>query len=321
MKVEDNVPVPSPSSGQVLVRVQAVGVNFFDKLMVEGKYQVKPPFPFSPGCEYAGIIEKVDHSVAHLFKPGDRVFGSAMHGAYAEYIVADVEQVLKIPENLTFEQAAGMFITFPTSYAALVQRANLQPGETVLVHAGAGGVGLAAVQIAKALGASKVIATCSKSKHGIVLANGADHAIDYSEKDWPQQVLNLTDGRGVDVVYDPIGLLELSTKCVARGARLLVIGFVAGKIEKIAVNRLLLKNISVVGVSGLLYVPNEPGKLNPTWQGIFELVNSGKVKPVVYEKVFYGLESTVPAIDELLARKTYGKIAVVVNKEGSVSKL
>ncbi|KAG1487379.1 hypothetical protein G6F45_012282 [Rhizopus arrhizus] len=201
--VHDNYTVPEPAKGELQIQVKAAGLNFFDILMIQGKYQIKPPFPFVPGGEFSGIVLK---STVPQFKAGDRVFGAG--NAFAEVVNVLASSVLPIPKNFNFEQAAGLYITYPTSYAALVLRANLKAGEYCLIHAAAGGVGIAAVQIAKALGA-KVIATAgTPEKLEIAKRSGADYVINYRDKDWPDQVKKVTNGHGADVVYDPVGLAE-----------------------------------------------------------------------------------------------------------------
>lgn len=195
------VPVPSVGPDSVLVRIEATGVNFIDTLLVTGKYQFKPPFPFIPGSEFAGVVVALGEGVDD-YKIGDRVYGGGFTGAYAEYIATPTVNIFHIPARLTFEQACGIHTTYPTSYAALKIRANLQPGETCLVHAGAGGVGMAAVQIAKAMGATVIATVGSDDKVDVVKRlGGADYAINYSKEDWISRVKDITGGRGVDVVY------------------------------------------------------------------------------------------------------------------------
>ena len=241
------IPVPKVDAGNVLVRIEAVGVNFFDTLLVTGKYQFKPAFPFIPGSEFAGVVVARASDVDD-FNIGDRVFGGGFTGAYAEYISAPSVNIVRMPDRLSFEEACGIHTTYPTSYAALKVRANLQPGEVCLVHAGAGGVGMAAVQIAKRMGATVIATVGSDDKMDVVKRlGGADYAINYSKEDWIARVKEITDGNGVDVVYDPVGLVEESTKVIAWNGRILVIGFAGGKIPSVPVNRLLLKNCSVVG--------------------------------------------------------------------------
>ncbi|KAL9082958.1 MAG: hypothetical protein Q9159_006059, partial [Coniocarpon cinnabarinum] len=247
-----SVPEPSPQPDQYLIQIHAAATNFFDLLQIRGKYQHQPPLPWIAGAEFAGVVLQAPSELpgnrTPKFKAGDRVFGSGQ-GAFADQIAVNEERLLSVPEQWSFFEAAGLFVTAPTSYGALVHRAGIIAGDYVLIHAAAGGVGLAAVQVAKAFGA-KVIATAgTKHKLDIARKYGADYAIDYRQKDWPDQVRGLTpDGRGVDIVYDSVGLLALSMKCTAWNGRLLVVGFAGGEIEKLAVNRILLKNVSVIGI-------------------------------------------------------------------------
>ncbi|KAJ2713535.1 hypothetical protein H4R19_002200 [Coemansia spiralis] len=312
------VPVPVPAENELLVRVDSVGANFFDILMVQGKYQIKPPFPFIPGAEFSGIVARSSPADPR-FKPGDRVFGSTNSGAYAEYITAPVEQCLPVPSTLSFEQAAGLYITYPTSYAALVLRAGLRSGECVLVHAAAGGVGLAAVQIAKALGATVIAAAGSEAKFDVCRAQGADHCVNYREPAWAEQVLELTGGRGADVIIDPVGLVEKSLKCAAWNARVVVVGFAAGAIEKIAANRILLKNLSVTGVHWGAYARNEPERIPEVWDALFRMAERGQIAPVVYDPIFYGLDKAKDALRAIASRVTHGK--VVVKPAGTAAKI
>ncbi|PVU85857.1 hypothetical protein BB560_006885 [Smittium megazygosporum] len=308
------VPIPEPGPGQVLVHVRAVGANFFDILMIQRKYQHKPPMPYIPGREFAGVVVRTHHT-AKKFEIGETVFGSVMNGAYAEYVCVDETAILRIPSNISFEQAAGIHITYPTSYTALVHRADLKSSETVLVLAAAGGVGLAAVQIAKALGAKVIAAVGSKDKFDICIKyGGADHVINYRDEDWTQQVLSLTSGRGVDVVYDPVGLIETSLKCIAWNGRALIVGFAGGNIEKIASNRILLKNVSVAGFVWGSYAKNAPNLIPKIWSGIFELIESENLVPLVYKQVFVGLENTYKALDVITSRASSGKVVVVPSK-------
>ncbi|KAJ2725909.1 hypothetical protein GGI07_000954 [Coemansia sp. Benny D115] len=319
MEVKD-IPAPIPKKNELLVKIDSAGANFFDILMVQGKYQIKPPFPFTPGAEFSGtVVRTADDGSGSKFKVGDRVFGSNATGTYAEYIAVPAIQCFHIPSTLSFEQAAGLYITYPTSYAALVLRAQVAAGEWVLVHAAAGGVGIAAVQIAKALGARVIAAVGSEGKFDICKAQGADHCINYREPDWPSQVLKLTGGKGVNVVYDPVGLVEKSLKCVAWNGRIVIVGFAAGTIEKIAANRILLKNVAVTGVHWGAYVKNEPERIPEVWSALFKMAEEGKINPVVYEPVFQGLESVKDALKAIAGRETFGK--VVVKPSGVSSKL
>ncbi|KAI8993424.1 hypothetical protein BDB01DRAFT_776265 [Pilobolus umbonatus] len=308
-----NIDLPAaPKKGELQIQVKATGLNFFDTLMIQGKYQIKPPFPFIPGGEFSGIVLQ---TTVPQFKVGDRVFGSG--NAFAEVVNVSAVNVLPIPKNFSYEQAAGLFITYPTSYAALVLRAQLKAGEYCLVHAAAGGVGIAAVQIAKALGAVVIATGGSTEKLEIAKKYGADFAINYRDKDWTDQVKKITKGHGADVVYDPVGLVEQSTKCTAWNGRILVIGFAQGTIEKIPANRLLLKNISAVGLHWGAYVKNEPERIPEVWNGLFSLFESGKIKPALYEKVF-NLNTISEGLKAINNRTSYAK---VIARVGDDSKL
>ncbi|RKP09247.1 hypothetical protein THASP1DRAFT_34455 [Thamnocephalis sphaerospora] len=314
LRVRD-APEPTLAPGQVLVEVFAVGANLFDILMVQGKYQIKPKLPFAPGSEFAGVVLRVHPDVTR-FRVGDRIFGAASYGCYAERAAVDADRCLPVPGNLSFDEACGLYITWPTSYAALKLRAKLQPGETCLVHAAAGGVGLAAVQLAKALGATVIATAGSEEKLEVARRYGADHVVNYRDPEWPKQVRALTPkGRGVDVVYDPVGLLSSSLSCVAWSARLIVIGFAAGQIEKIPANRILLKNASLIGLFWGAYEKNEPKVFFGIWNELLPLFESGRVRPVLYNQRFIGLETMPAALAAIAGRQSHGKVVVTVRKE------
>ncbi|KAG0326099.1 hypothetical protein BGZ99_010154 [Dissophora globulifera] len=303
------LPDPVAKKGEVVIDVKAAGLNFFDILQVQEKYQIKPPYPYIPGAEFAGVITEIHPEAKTTFKVGDRVFGSTQ-GCYAEKIACSPKGLLPIPKNISFEQASGLFITYPTSYGALAVRAQLKAGEWCLIHAAAGGVGLCAVQIAKALGA-KVIATAgSQDKIDLALKNGADYGINYRDKDWAAQVLKITGGHGADVVYDPVGLINESLRCSAWCARVLVVGFAAGTIEKIPANRVLLKNVSIVGVHWGAYAKYDPATMAKVWKELLDLFAEERLVPVVYEKIYQGLDSVKTGLNDLASRKTYGKAVV-----------
>ncbi|PWN54307.1 NAD(P)-binding protein [Violaceomyces palustris] len=310
-------PICEPGSSEVLIDVYSAALNFFDILAIQGKYQVKYPHPYVPGVELAGVISKNSPIPEGCdFIPGKtRVFGAAQ-GAYGEQAKADCWQLMEVPEGMSFEEASGLFVTWPTSYAALKFRADLQPDEWVLVHAGAGGVGLCAIQIAKAMGA-KVIATAGTPDKLRVCKDigGADYAINYRDKDWQQQVKDITDGHGVDVVYDPVGLIIPSLKVIAWNGRIIVVGFVAGSIEKIPANLILLKNVAVTGVHWGAYSRNEPDKIPETWIALMELFASKRIKPTVFERIYEGLESVPEGLNDLASRKTWGKAVVRVRAD------
>ncbi|KAI9226171.1 MAG: hypothetical protein DHS80DRAFT_19161 [Piptocephalis tieghemiana] len=304
------VPDLHPKDNQVIVRVKAIGANFFDILMVQGKYQIKPPRPFTPGSEFAGDVLSVGKDVSKV-RPGDRVFGSCRWGAYAEQVCATEDHIYKIPKKLSYDQAAGLFVTYPTSYAGLIHRANLKRGETLLVHAAAGGVGIPAIQIAKHLGATVIATASSREKLDLAKANGADHTVNYREKDWADQVLKLTkDRRGVDVVFDPVGLIGPSLRCIAWSGRLVVVGFAGGTIESLPLNRVLLKNISVIGLHWGEYEKHEPNTVDQVWSHLLRLLDQGHLNPLVYPTIYRGLDQAKEALRALGSRETYGKVIV-----------
>ncbi len=303
------VPEPEAAPGNLQVEVRAAGCNFFDILMIQGSYQVKPPFPFIPGAEVAGIVRAVGEGVEG-FAEGDRVFGTAGLGGFAETVVLPARGVWRMPEGMSFEEAAALPIIYPTSYAGLVFRARLAQGENLLVHAAAGGVGLTAVQIGKALGARVIATAGGPEKLDVARRAGADVTIDYRKEDWVARVKQETDGRGADVIYDSVGgeIFDKSLKCIAWNGRLLVIGFASGEIPSARANRILLKNISVVGLHWGAYVVHEPERIPETFDALFRLYAEGKIKPVIFKT--YGLEDVSTALEALGSRRTYGKLII-----------
>jgi NADPH2:quinone reductase len=261
---------PSMTSGGVRIEVRAAGCNFADILMLKGAYQVRPPLPFVPGVEVAGVVTEVGPAVAG-FSIGDRVLSRCGLGGYAEEVVTPAKSTYRIPDVMSFEAGAALPTVYPTSYAALVWRAPVARGETLLVHAAAGGVGLSAVQIGKALGA-RVIATAGNAeKLEIARVAGADVLIDYRKSDFVSRVMEETDGRGADVIYDSVGgeTTDRSLKCIAWNGRLLVIGFASGDIPEIRLNRVMLKNIAVVGLHWSAYPEREPDRIDECFRGLF----------------------------------------------------
>jgi len=302
---------PAPAEpGQVVIDVSAVGCNFFDILITQGKYQVRPELPFSPGAEIAGTVREVGQGVTR-FAAGDRVSALLAYGGFASTVAAPVERVFAIPPQMTFQEAAALGVVYQTSYVGLVHRANLREGETLLVHAAAGGVGLAAVQIGAALGARVIGTAGSPDKLDLVKQNGADVVINYRDGDWVERVKELTDGRGADVIYDPVGgdTFDLSTKCIAFEGRILVIGFASGRIPSAKMNRVLVKNFSLVGLHWGLYFDKNPRVLQDAQEAISRLYADGKVAPLV--SATYPLADAKVALDALGARKTTGKIVLV----------
>ena len=301
---------PELRPGTLAVDVKAAGCNFFDILMAQGRYQVKPPFPFVPGAELAGVVSAIGAEVDD-FRIGDRVLASVGTGAFAEQAVVPARAAWRMPSGMTFEEGAALPIVYPTSYAALVLRARLQPGETLLVHAAAGGVGLAAVQIGKALGARVLATAGGPEKLAIAREAGADVCIDYGRDDWVEAVKAATQGRGADVIYDSVGgdILDQSLKCIAWSGRLLVIGFAGGRIPEIKANRILLKNISVVGLHWGAYAIHEPARIPEVFGALFRMYEQGTIRPVICQR--YPLERTADALEALGSRRTYGKVVIV----------
>jgi NADPH2:quinone reductase len=310
MKLAD-LPVPEPKSGEVRIRNHAAALNFFDILQIQGKYQTKPPLPFTPGAEVAGVVDALGAGVANL-SIGDRVMGSGGLGGFAEYTITSSARTFRIPDSLDFASAAAMQIVYLTSYLALKVRAAIQPQEWLLVHAAAGGVGSAALQLGKAFGARVIATAGSVAKMDFCLNQGADYTLNYCEANWVDQVKEITEGHGADVIYDPVGgdVFDLSTKCIAAEGRLLVIGFAGGRIPSIAANRILLKNISVVGCYWGGYLEHHPGFLAQAQADLFALYEAGQIKPVVSQT--YSLAEAVPALRALADRKTYGKVVLKV---------
>ena len=309
LKRED-APDPEPGLGEVLVDVKAIGCNFFDTLITRGKYQVQPELPFAPGAEAAGIVEAVGDDVSHV-APGARVTVLLSYGAFASKIVAPAERIFPIAEGMAFEAAAALGVVYQTSYVALVPRARLQPGETLLVHAAAGGVGLAAVQIGVALGARVIGTGGTPEKLDLIRQNGADVALNYREEDFVERTKELTDGRGADVIYDPVGgdTFDRSLKCIAFDGRLLVIGFASGRIPEAKLNRVLLKNISLVGLHWGLYFDRDPETLQEAQRALVAMYGEGKIDPLV--SATYPLTEAAKALDALGSRKTTGKVVLV----------
>lgn len=315
-----DLPDPSTKDDEYLIEIGAAAMNYFDLLQIAGKYQNQPALPWISGSEFSGVVIAIPRLLSGNRKPkfqiGDQVFGGCQ-GAYANKIAVKEEFLKSVPEGWSFVESAGLSITAPTSYCALVTQANTKPGEYVLIHGAAGGVGLAAIQIAKAIGATVISTAGTQHKLDIARAFGADHTINYTDSTWPDQVKRLTPGsRGVDVVFDPVGMIDASTKCSRWKARLLVIGFAAGSIEKLALNKVLLKNISIVGLHWGAYSIHEPDCIDDVWQGIFGLIHAGKLRPTVFsDKKYVGLESIPEALKELESRRSWGKVVVSIPHE------
>jgi NADPH2:quinone reductase len=309
LRLED-VPNPTPGAAQVLIKVEAASVNFPDALIVQGLYQFKPPLPFSPGAELAGVVEAVGEDVRHL-KPGDRVIASTMHGSFAEWCVADANRVLPLPAGMDFELGAAFVLTYGTSLHALQQCARLQAGETLLVLGAAGGVGLAAIEIAKAMGARVIAAASSAAKLALCKKVGADELINYDEEELRRRVDALTEGRGADVVYDPVGgrYSETALRATAWRGRFLVVGFAAGEIPKIPLNLALLRERAIIGVFWGDAMRRDPAQHLANMKLLAEWFAAGKVRPVISERV--PLAGAADAIARMANRQVMGKVVVL----------
>jgi NADPH2:quinone reductase len=303
-------PEPKLVPGGALVEVRAAGCNFFDILLVRGQYQHKPAFPFVPGAEIAGVVREIAPGTTGV-AAGDRVFAGVSSGAFAERAVLPARSLRRVPDGMSFEEAAALPVVYPTSWMALVHRARLQRGESLLVHAAAGGVGVAAVQIGRALGARVIATAGGAEKLDVARRAGAEVAIDYREGDWVARVLEATAGRGADVIYDPVGgdVFDGSLRCIAWNGRLLVIGFASGRIPEVKVNRILLKNIAVVGLHFGAYAQHEPERIDEAFLGLERLVHDAHIRPVIYAS--YPLAELPAALEALGSRKSYGKVVVV----------
>lgn len=307
--VVGEAPNPTPGPGQVLIAVAAAGLNFADTLLIAGKYQDKPPFPFTPGLEAAGEVLATGERVTSC-RPGDRVLAMLGGGAFAEQVVANETDVMAIPEAMDFTTAAGFPVTYGTAHGALVWRAGLSPGEVLLVHGAAGGVGLATVEVGKALGARVLAAAGGAEKLALAAAHGADHGIDSREEDLRVRVKELTQGHGVDVVVDPVGgdAFDASLRCIAWGGRIVVIGFAGGRVPQIPANILLVKNISAVGFYWGSYRRHDPARLRSQFDELLRWYGEGRLKPHVCQ--VFPLEEVAAAMAMMLGRKSTGKVVL-----------
>ncbi len=299
-----------PDKGEVIINVKACGLNFPDTLIIQGKYQFKPDFPFSPGGEISGIIKEVGEGVTHL-KVGDEVMYGAVFGGFAEEVKAKATAVFKMPPTMDFITAASSMLTYGTSYHALVNRANLQQGETLLVLGAAGGVGTAAIQIAKAMGAIIIAAASTDEKLEFCKENGADFTINYTTDNLKDKVKELTNGKGVDVIYDPVGdkFSEPALRAIAWKGRYLVVGFAAGEIPKIPLNLVLLKGCQIIGVFWGAFVKNEPLQNTENMMTIVKWFAQGKLKSKIHGK--YPLEKVVDAMYAMTNKEVKGKIVLI----------
>ncbi|MEL6672726.1 MAG: NADPH:quinone oxidoreductase family protein [Bacteroidota bacterium] len=308
--VVEEVPSPVPGPKQVLIEVKACGVNFPDTLIIEGKYQFKPEMPFSPGGEVAGVVKAIGEKVKHL-TVGQPVFSLMGWGGFAEETLADASGTFPIPPGMDFVQAAGFSMTYGTSYHALVDRAKIKEGETLLVLGAAGGVGLTAVEIGKLLGAKVIAAASTQEKLDLCKEYGADETILYNDEDLKARIKEITEGKGVDVVYDPVGgkYSEAALRGMAWEGRYLVIGFAAGDIPKIPLNLPLLKGCQVVGVFWGAFAQRFPQQNMGNFMQMLQWFAQGKLKPHIHGT--YPLEKASEALYEMLHRKVRGKLVLV----------
>jgi NADPH2:quinone reductase len=308
--VYEDVPSPTPGPGEVVVSMRAASVNFPDVLIIQNKYQLKPPLPFSPGSELSGVVSAVGEGVTR-FAPGDRVIAATGYGAFAEEVKTQESRLVAIPDGMDFSAAAAFILTYGTSDHALSDRAALQAGETLLVLGAAGGVGLAAIEIGKALGARVIACASSDDKLAVCREHGADDAINYSTEDLRERIKALTGGRGVDVVYDAVGgpYSEPALRSTAWRGRFLVVGFAAGEIPKIPLNLTLLKGCSIVGVFWGEFTRREPAAWAARVRQLGEWFRDGKLRPHISETL--PLSRAADALQLMASRKVKGKVVLV----------
>ena len=308
--VVEDVPSPTPGRGEVLVGVKAAGVNFPDLLLIENKDQFKPSLPFSPGGEIAGEVKAVGEGVTHV-RPGDRVLGSPGWGGFAEELVIDQTRLIPIPAKMDFVSAAAFMFTYGTSHYALKDRAQLAPGENLLVLGAAGGVGLAAVELGHVMGARVIAAASSDEKLAVCREHGADEVINYTTEDLKERVKALTGGAGADVVYDPVGgpFSEAALRSTNWNGRFLVIGFAAGEIPKIPLNLVLLKGCQVVGVFWGSFTARDPAGNRANVAELMRWFEEGKLRPHI--SATYPFERAAEALQDLAQRRVKGKVVLV----------
>ncbi len=302
-----DVPDPAPGPGEAVVRVAAAALNFFDTLIIAGKYQVKPPMPFSPAAEFAGTVETVGPGVTAV-SAGDRVLGYAGYGAARERIAIAAEKLVKLPAALDFDRAAGICVTYGTTFYALKDRARLKSGETLAVLGASGGVGLAAVELGKLMGARVIACASSAEKLAFAKKHGADDGIDYGKDDLKDALRKVTGGNGADVIYDPVGgaYSEAALRSIAWEGRFLVVGFAAGDIPKLPLNLVLLKSCDVLGVFWGAWIAREPAGHRANTAQLLSWVADGKLSSHVH--AVYPLAQAAEALKAIAARKVMGKV-------------
>jgi NADPH2:quinone reductase len=314
MSFED-IDANAPLDGMVRIAIKASAINYFDALMVAGQYQTKPELPFVPGVEISGVVESAPS--ASGFKKGDRVTalldsGGLTRGGYAEIGDAAPGAVHTIPDGMSFDDAAAFTLIYQTAWFGLHRRANLLSGETLLVHAGAGGVGSAAIQLGKVAGATVIATAGSDEKTAVCKQLGADHVINYKTHDFAEEVKTLTGGRGVDVIFDPVGgdVYDRSTKCIAFEGRIVIVGFTSGRIPQAAANHVLVKNYSVVGLHWGLYSRRAPELLPAANKSLMGLYTEGKIKPLISARV--PLSEAPSALAMVAGGKSTGKVILTI---------
>lgn len=304
-----DLPTPVAGAGEAVVRVKAVGLNFYDTLIIAGKYQTRPPLPFSPGGEFVGVIESVGRGVADL-EPGDRVLGYTIFGAGREYAAAPAAKLVKLNVELDFERAAGLNITYGTTYYALKDRAVLKAGETLAVLGASGGVGLAAVELGREMGARVIACASSDAKLAFARAHGADALVNYAVEDLKEALKRLGGEHGIDVVYDPVGgpLSEAALRAIAWEGRHLVVGFASGQIPKLPLNLALLKGCSVLGVYWGAWVRHNPQAYRANLAELARWCAAGRLSCHVHAA--YPLAEMAQALKALTERRVMGKVVV-----------
>jgi NADPH2:quinone reductase len=308
--VVEELPALAAGAGEVVIDVKAAGVNFPDVLIIQGKYQVKPALPFTPGNELSGVVSAVGDGVKHI-RVGAKVIAFTAQGAFAQQAVAPAQAVMPMPPGMDFDTAAAITLTYGTSHHAVVDRAGLKAGETMLVLGAAGGVGLAAIEIGKALGARVIAAASSDEKLAVCRAHGADATINYSKEDLREAIKVATGGNGPDVVYDPVGgaYAEPAFRAIGWRGRYLVVGFANGEIPKLPLNLMLLKGASLVGVFWGEFVKREPKANLAAMRELLGWLAEGKIKPHISGR--YALADTAAALNDMAARKVTGKVVIL----------
>ena len=310
LTVED-VDSPPVKAGEVKIRVRACGVNFPDALMVQGLYQLKPPFPFSPGLEVAGDISEVGVGV-NGDRVGQRIMATMMVGGFAEEVVVPEESTLPMPDNMPYEIGAGFPLVYGTAHVALARRGRLKTGETLLVLGAAGGVGLAAVELGKLMGARVIAAASSAEKLALAQSRGASDTINYSSEDLRERMKLLTHDQGADVIFDPVGgdIFDQAVRRIAWEGRYLVIGFASGRIPTLPANIALLKNASLVGLFWGAYLLQDPAVIQRSFQQLLTWYSEGRLRPHVHRT--YDLKDAPKALEDLINRRAMGKLVLTV---------